>query len=1234
MKRFVSVIIVFLMSLGAYTSFAQSYFNNFTQPEEFIEVGRGNCEISEGVFKSEGSYGLFGDSDLKDYSVSFKARTPMGAEQVQIWAGFRAHNRFDRYVVGIKGGLQDDLYLMRLGYMGTDEFMGVRPLGFHPVPGEWYKIKVEVCGNRIRVFLNDEKVPHIDLVDKNGNLAPTGGVTLGGGWIETEFDDLEITPMDKDALNGVKVAEYRKAITPQEKESKRKKERAQYKKIVLDELEESRTDISLDGNWLFMPDYQLNDTNKAISASTNDDDWHIMAVPSFWTPIRIWLHGETMPSPTGPQPKGVSDTYYQQETDRCEEYSFNYREIKAAWYRQWIDLPKGIEGKNMTLTFDAVSKMAEIYINGTFAGSNIGMFGEIQVDGSKLFKPGKNLVVVKVTQALDETKASDKDANNEIDFFYSSVREDDVVYKTEKDKTPITKSSILKGIAHGFYQDDPAGIWQPVKLTITDPTKVEDVFIKPALDGATFDVTIKNYTNKKQTFDIYTEISDKETGSELYSGVSLRKLTLNPGEENLFTYDISELQPRLWTPQHPNLYDFKFSLVDNKGKKLDQKVETSGFRTFEIKDGLFWLNGHRYSLRGGNHTPFALAPNDLNLANTFYQWMKAGNIDVTRTHTSPYNKLWMNAADVNGVGVSFEGTWSWLMIHDTMPDEVLIDMWAQEFLELLKKYRNHPSLLFWTVNNEMKFYDNDSNVERAKVKFRIISDVVKKMREVDPTRPICFDSNYQAKGKEEKFGKEFMSQMDDGDIDDMHGYYNWYDYSVFRFFNGEFQQRFKLPHRPLISQEMSTGYPNNETGHPTRSYQLIHQNPQSLIGYDCYDFSDPNAFLYAQSFITGELAEAFRRSNDQGSGTLHFALLTWFRQVYDYQKIEPYPTYHALKRALQPVLVSAELWGRNLYAGEKLATRIYVVNDKEDGSDLEATLLRWELQDETGARLASGMEEIPAVKHYARLYIEPNIQLPSNLAADKVDAKLILKLTENGLPVSANEYSLQIAQKDWNKGEVANDAKILLLDKDNTKETLDFLKINYTTVSTIEEMLSAKQNADLCIISALTDCSDKEKELIRSYQENGGRLLFLNSKEVAKKAYPEHIRSWIVPTEGDIVFMERNDSPVFDDIDVLKLRYFNNNKREIPTACNATLQINRSEKVTELAGQMKIHAYIDGGTPEDRINRIDSMRGFPLIQISEGKGEAVISEMCTEKATTDPIAGRLLVNMINHMLNK
>ena len=91
----------------------------------------------------------------------------------------------------------------------------------------------------------------------------------------------------------------------------------------------------------------------------------------------------------------------------------------------------------------------------------------------------------------------------------------------------------------------------------------------------------------------------------------------------------------------------------------------------------------------------------------------------------------------------------------------------------------------------------------------------------------------------------------------------------------------------------------------------------------------------------------------------------------------------------------------------------------------------------------------------------------------------------------------------------------------------------------------------------------------------------------------------------------------------------NNNKREIPVACTATLKAHCHKNVTELAGQMKIHAYIDDGKPEDRIERIESMRGLTMLQIADGQGEAIISTMCTEKATTDPIAGKLVVNMIN-----
>ena len=75
----------------------------------------------------------------------------------------------------------------------------------------------------------------------------------------------------------------------------------------------------------------------------------------------------------------------------------------------------------------------------------------------------------------------------------------------EDAKVKVDNNVLLKEIPHGFYGDEPAGIWQPVKLSITDPTKVEDVFIKPTLNGATFDVTLKNYDNKQKELILLTK---------------------------------------------------------------------------------------------------------------------------------------------------------------------------------------------------------------------------------------------------------------------------------------------------------------------------------------------------------------------------------------------------------------------------------------------------------------------------------------------------------------------------------------------------------------------------------------------------------------------------------------------------------------------------------------------------------------------------------------------------------
>jgi beta-galactosidase len=1184
-------------------------------------VGRGECLVSDGMLHTKEAYACFGDTAWKNYQFTFRAMAP-GTGDVHICAGFRAANRDDRYILGLKGGSFNALYLERMGFMGTDDYLAMRPLAFAVKPGEWYRFRVEVAGDRVRIFLGDETLPRIDIRDPNTALCPAGRITLGGSYVETVFDDLQVSPLKENALDG-RAREWE--MPAPDKEKQRRAQRAAYRPLQLMTAGGARTEMSLEGNWLFCPGYALRDPDDAIEPSKEDDSWHVLHVPDFWNPSRVWLHGEKYKG----ESKGASDKYYQQEIDRCQGYTFDYTKTNIGWYRQWIELPAGVQGKHMELSFDAVSKVAEVWVNGKKAGSHIGMFGDFTLDVSTLLQPGKNLVTVKVLRN-----------------YVNDIKDADKV--TDVAVTVEVTQRMIKDLAHGFFVDDPAGIWQPVKLTITDPLHISDVFIKPGRSGAAFEVTVKNEGTEDRTFALSASVMPEGNGAPLYNGTLLPAVTLRAGQEQTLTCSVDGLHPRLWSPEDPNLYRFYFAVGTSGNVPADSLSIRSGFRTFEAKDGFFYLNGRRYWLRGANQTAMPLGANNARLADRFCQLLHAAHINATRTHTVPFTETWMDAADRNGIGVSYEGTWPWLMIQSSMPSQTLLDLWEKEYLDLLKKYRNHPSLLLWTVNNEMKFYDNDPDLERAKTKMRIISGVVGKMRKTDPTRPIVFDSNYDRKTK--RFGTEFYKEIDDGDVDDIHMYPNWYDNSIFDQFNGEFQAKFKNAGRPLISQEMSTGYSNNETGHPVRFYTFVHQTPQALVGKYAYDYNDPSIFLKTHAFITRELAEAFRRTDDQASGILHFASITWFRYVYSPDSIQPYPVYYAMQKALQPLLVSAELWGRHFYAGTRMPVRVCIVNDEDESVLASPATLHWELDRENGSVLASGTAPVDSVPYYGRKWLSPDIRIPSDLGHSgpgqpesghsdrgRVDAKLVLRLMRDQTLLSSNDYDVVLASKTWAldepgtaKGPSAGKPLSVVDFNGRLSGILDTLGVQHKTYPSLEAALTApaQSASGPLVLSGLnagnTSLDDMAK--IRTFVSSGGKVLLLNPGTMAAFLYPRYIKG-LLDAKGEIMNMDIPESPVFDGLEPLDLRYFNNNLRESPAVCAGSFQIFRQLGLSAPASFTRVHGYLQGEIGQ-RQAALEKLRGFPIVEI-EDKGRVILSQVLLDKAGTDPVAGRLLANMIN-----
>jgi hypothetical protein len=507
-------------------------------------------------------------------------------------------------------------------------------------------------------------------------------------------------------------------------------------------------------------------------------------------------------------------------------------------------------------------------------------------------------------------------------------------------------------------------------------------------------------------------------------------------------------------------------------------------------------------------------------------------------------------------------------------------------------------------------------------KWRILDDTIRAMRRVDPTRPVVADSSYVR--SEALRGYRSLVQpggLDDGDVDDVHRYLGWYGDSFFHFYNGEFN-RLGSTNRPLISQEMATGYPNNDDGHPTRFYLFKHYTPQALVGDDAYENADPAIFLSRQAFMTKELAETLRRTSHQDSaGILYFAYSTWFQRPWLEAEIKPWPAYYAIKAALQPVLVSAELYGRHYYAGSVIHRRVCVVNDSVDGNNLPAGKVVWEFQ-ANGRMLSGGSAPILPVKYYDNQWTDVDFQVPSDLPQPRLDGRLVLRYEIAGKVISENAYDVTLAGAGWaNAGtEALKGISWWYPGQSQEKSALDL------PVSVVDSPAHANPS-NVLVVGSLTgvELAPAQIASLRDFVSEGGRVLMLHPGAGLQQLFPDQIKSFKAKA-GEIVTLHVPESPVFSEIQPLDLAWFNRSTRDLPVTCTGVYQTAANHpEVTALAWQCDIHGYLN--------NKLDIVQisGTPLLEIRQGKGRLLASEMSLETGADDPIARRLLMNALHFL---
>lgn len=1189
--------------LTALLTLAFSWAGDLSLPETFAGTWRtfGRVEVGTTVNSVSIANGSVANPQRTgDFSMSFRARATKENEPVQIWGAVRVRDRENRYVFGLRGGIEPQLSFARYAADGRSRNLGFAPLDFMPKTGEWYRIRVVAAGRHFQVFLNNEPLPRINITDDQ-NGWDDGGVALGGGWLPTEFSDFKVSPLtggDLAAFQAVgdKVLELPKA----DKEAVRAKQREAWRPIHIASLPETRGEFPLDGNWLFMPDGAVDSATATLAG--NDKNWHVMPVPAFWTFSYAWLYGEVgFPELKGASAyRSPSDMATQEELDRLNALTFDWEKTKGAWYRHEIELPADLAGKHFRLVFGGVAKISEIWVNGKKIASNTGMYREIDCDITAAVKPGKNLIAVHVV-ANPETKIANSDKA-----------------ETEAVTVKIT-NEMMQGLPHGMMQNRAAGIWQPVKLLVTNPAHVSEVFIQTTTDQASADVEILNDSPKNLSTTLSYEIRDCKDGSLLSAGKPM-SINLQADGKCVAKIATPKVSPKLWTPQAPNLYKVFLKLGDGE-QVIDTLEIRIGFRTFKADGNRFLLNGKPYWLRGGNHTPNILRPNDGELARKFFEVCQQGNIWLTRSHCQPFTEAWLDAADEVGMGVSFEGTWPWLMIKGEPPAPEMIQLWKDEFIGLMRRYRNHPSVLLWTVNNEMNFARFDEkDAPLLKRKWAILDEAIKEMRRTDPTRPISAYSGYVR----EEAGKGYHevvapNAFDDGDIDDVHTYNGWYNPSFFALYNGEFSKKNATSGRPLISQEISTGYPRGD-GWAARSYIYNRYVAQALVGNYAFEQNDPAIFLTRQAFLTKELTETIRRtSRNECAGLMPFAYLTWFTNVWKPSEIRPLPTYREIGKAMQPVLVSAELYGRHFYADSKATRRVCVVNDAENYQATPAATLVWEIRDGTLV-LAKGQLPVPAVEYYSNHWLDVDFQIPAKLPSPRVNAKLVLTLKAGASILGMNDYDIVLASPEWAAPNVS--LPVSVFDPvGKCKTTLEGLQ---TQVVSLSDLSGTK----LLVVGDLATAlkAPNGAESLKTFVQGGGELLLLQPGAALCDFLPKQVKSHR-STKGEIVSMVVPESPVFDGIDPLDLSWFELGPKTTPLACTGTWEVNRERpEVQPLAHQCDFHTQILFGP--DQQMPFFKIAGSPLVEIRLGKGTIIASEMVLSAKDRDPIAGRLLSNLL------
>ena len=352
--------------------------------------------------------------------------------------------------------------------------------------------------------------------------------------------------------------------------------------------------------------------------------------------------------------------------------SRGFKEMGIGWYRYELTPKDEWKGKRIVLDFQGIMLVGDVYLNGQrIGGTDYGYLG-FDIDLSKLLKWGQTNEIA--------VKADTQNPSNSRWFTGAGLYRDVNLIVTNKD---------LFFPRHPLFIRTQGNKEVKIKAEIINQQKVAkgQTAAKMPVGVRILDADGKVVAEQKNDIHFNAKWRDREY--ELPS--------------------ISLENAKLWSTDTPYLYTAEVTLYDNEGNIADQIKEPFGVRTIEIvpQKGLL-VNGKKVLLKGyaNHHTLGALGAAAYPRAiEKRLKLMKEFGMNHIRSSHNPYSEDFLKLCDKYGILVVDELYDKWLTQYAGGRVE-WESLWQKDIPEWVKRDRNHPSVVMWSLGNELQQYSN------------------------------------------------------------------------------------------------------------------------------------------------------------------------------------------------------------------------------------------------------------------------------------------------------------------------------------------------------------------------------------------------------------------------------------------------------------------------------------------------------------------------------------------------